>query len=354
MSAPVLVTGGAGYIGSHAVLALLRAGRSVVVVDNLCRGHREALDRIRAHVPGAEPRLVFVEANVADRTRIAATLRDHAITDVLHFAAFAIVSESVADPLAYYRNNVAGSLALLGACMESGVERFIFSSSAATYGIPDTSEPPIREDAPQNPVNPYGRSKLAIEWALADCIEACQRGGRIFAGAALRYFNVAGCDRDGVIGEDHDPESHLIPVIIQHLLDRRDRITIYGDDYDTPDGTCIRDYIHVEDLIGAHLAVLDALGPGELRTYNLGIGRGYSVRQIVDAAERVVGRTCAIEKGPRRSGDPPTLYADASLIQREIGWRPGVSDIDTIIRSAWGWFAEHPSGCAAGAARGPT
>jgi UDP-glucose 4-epimerase len=336
-----MVTGGAGYIGAHAVLAFFRAGRRVLVVDDLSRGHAEALLRC-AH--GRADLLRFVRADVADKERVGAALREHGVKDVLHFAACADVGESVREPLAYHRNNAAGSIALLEACLEAGVERFVFSSSAATYGIPPASEIPIQEETVQAPINAYGRSKLAVEWALADVVASERAAGRAFGAAALRYFNVAGCDRSGSLGEVHEPETHLIPVVLQHLRGLRDRVTIYGDDYPTPDGTCVRDYIHVEDLIAAHMRVLGALRAGEMRSYNLGIGRGYSVREVIDAAQRVTGWRARIEVAARRPGDPPVLCADPSRIRAELGWVPEFTDIDSIVESAWTWFARRPRG----------
>ncbi len=347
MPGSIMVTGGAGYIGSHAVLRLLRDGRDVVVVDNLSRGHAAALERIRAAHPDAS--LELVRADVSDGGAVAGAIARRGVKDVLHFAALAVVPESVAEPLAYYRNNTAGSIALLETCVAAGVERLILSSTAATYGIPPASEIPIGETASQRPINPYGRSKLAIEWALSDTVAAARAAGRPFAGAALRYFNVAGCDRTGLIGEHHDPETHLIPVVLQHMLGQRAHIEVFGDDYDTQDGSCVRDYIHVEDLVDAHLAVLGALHPedewpGDARAYNLGIGRGYSVREIIEAAARVTGRSCDVRLGPRRPGDPPTLCTDPASIRADLGWRPEIDSIDEIISSAWRWFSENPEG----------
>jgi UDP-glucose 4-epimerase len=335
----VLITGAAGYIGSHAVQRLLRDGHHVVALDNLSRGHREAIERLDAV---SEGRLTFVECDAGDRARVLGTLREHGVKTVMHFAAFALVGESVERPLAYYVNNTAASAGLLSACAEAGVERFVFSSTCATYGEP--GEIPIRETCPQRPVNPYGRSKLYVEQMLADHAEARRRASKPFSYAALRYFNVAGCDRTGMLGEDHDPETHLIPVILQAMLGKRDRVTIFGTDYPTADGTCIRDYVHVEDLIDAHVTVMDALEPGDERRYNLGIGKGLSVREIIDAAARVVGRGVPVVEGDRRAGDPPALYSDPSKIRAELGWSASITDVDEIIDSAWRWFQAHPDG----------
>lgn len=324
----VLVTGGAGYIGSHAVQRLMGAGYRVVVVDNLVRGHRAA-------VPEAVP---FYELDLRDTHGLEQVLRDERIEGVLHFAALAYVGESVEAPLRYYDNNVAGSISLLSAMRKAGVERLVFSSTCATYGVPERL--PIREDAPQRPINPYGRSKLMVEQILADYAAAAPS----FAYCILRYFNVAGCALDGSIGEDHEPETHLIPLILRAALGRAPAVTIHGDDYDTPDGTCIRDYIHVVDLVDAHVAVLEALRPGDRRCYNLGIGRGLSVREIVDAARRVTGVDLQVRVGPRRPGDPPVLYADASRITAELGWQARHTSVEVMIESAWRWFREHPDG----------
>ena len=324
----VLVTGGAGYIGSHAVKQLRAAGHHVVVLDNLDRGHRAA-------VPDDVP---IEELDLRQTDALVSALVYHEIDCVMHFAALAYVGESVKEPLKYYDNNVAGSVSLLAAMADAGVKRFVFSSTCATYGEP--SEMPITEDTPQQPINPYGRSKLAIEWALRDMAGADDQ----FAFAALRYFNVAGCDPDGEIGEDHDPETHIIPVLLQVALGQRDNVTIFGNDYDTPDGTCVRDYIHVTDLVNAHISVMEALNAGDQRFYNLGIGQGYTVQQLVESARRVTGKDIPAEMGPRRPGDPPKLYANADRIQRELGWRPQFTDLDRIIETAWRWFKTHPEG----------
>jgi len=340
----VLVTGGAGYIGSHAVKLLLREGHDVVVVDDLSRGHAEAIDALRK-IDGVTPeRLAFEACDIADRERVAGLLKTHGVKTVMHFAALAYVGESVQQPLRYHRVNTAGALALLEACEGAGVERFIFSSTCATFGEPPADRIPIREDCPQRPINPYGAAKLAFERILSDYADCCAAQGRPFSYAALRYFNVAGSDPEGLIGEDHDPETHLIPVILQAALGQRDGVTIFGTDYATPDGTCVRDYIHVEDLVDAHAAVMNALEPGDRRFYNLGIGRGYSVREIVEATKRVTGRDFAVKEGDRRPGDPPTLYAAPEKIGAELGWKARFTDIEEIIATAWRWFEAHPRG----------
>ncbi len=323
----VLVTGAAGYIGSHAVKHLLGAGHTVVALDNLSRGHREA-------VPSAA---TFVELDVRNSEALTRVLKEQSIECVMHFAAFAYVGESVEKPLLYYDNNTTGTLGVLKALGAAGVNRLVFSSTCATYGEPEKM--PIREDTAQSPINPYGWSKLFSERMLRD-YAACTPG---FACAALRYFNVAGSAADGSIGEHHEPETHLIPVILQAALGKREKLVVFGEDYPTPDGTCIRDYIHVEDLVEAHAHVMRELAPG-FHTYNLGIGHGYSVKQIIDAAREVVGRPFKVEVGPRRPGDPPSLYADASKIERELGWKAKRTDIKTTIESAWRWFQVHPAG----------
>lgn len=342
-SETVMVTGGAGYIGSHAAQRLLRDGHRVVVVDNLNRGHAEAVSLLGER---AEDRLEFVHAGVGDRGVVEPVLRERGITSVLHFAALAYVGESVEQPLRYYRNNVGSSLGLLEACAAAGVERFVFSSTCATYGEPGEEYIPIPETCPQRPINPYGASKLHVERMLLDLLAQMQREGRPFAVAMPRYFNVAGCDRTGLLGEHHEPETHLIPVILQAALGVRESITIFGTDYATPDGTCVRDYVHVEDLVDAHVEMLGALKPGEARAYNLGIGRGYSVREVIESVRRVTGRDFRVVEGRRRAGDPPALYADPAKIETELGWRASVREIDEIVESAWKWFSEHPRGYA--------
>lgn len=324
----VLVTGAAGYIGSHAARTLVAAGHHVVALDNLSRGHRGALA-----TDGP-----FVEADVRDTARVLDTLRKHEIECVMHFAAFTYVGESVENPLLYYDNNTAGTLSLLKALEQSSCRKVVFSSTAATYGEPEVM--PIREDTPQHPINPYGASKLFSERMLREL------GRKLpgFSCALLRYFNVAGAAADGTLGEHHEPETHLIPVILQAALGKREQVIVFGDDYATPDGTCIRDYVHVEDLVEAHVAVMESLGRDEQRQYNLGIGRGHSVKEILDAAREVLDRPFKVEVGPRRPGDPPMLYADASKIEREIGWKAQRTDVRVAIESAWRWMRANPSG----------
>jgi len=324
----VLVAGGAGYIGSHAVKQLLDAGHHVVAVDNLFRGHRQAVDR----------RAAFQQLALAETQPLAELMTRHAIECVMHFAALAYVGESVAAPLDYYENNVSGTISLLRAMQIAGVKRMVFSSSAAVYGEPEVT--PIVESMPLRPLNPYGWSKRFVEQILQDILAA----DKAFGFVALRYFNVAGAASDGSLGEDHQPETHLIPAILQAALGRRPKLTIFGTDYPTPDGTCIRDYIHVEDLCEAHLLAMQALKPGTGRCYNLGIGRGYSVKEVIDVARRVTGREIPVEIGPRRPGDPAILYAAAENIRRELGWSARHTTLEAIVESAWRWFQQHPDG----------
>ena len=326
----VLVVGGAGYIGSHAVKQLIEAGHRVAALDNLFRGHRRAV----------HPAATFYEDDLGDSAALADVLRRHKVDCVMHFAALAYVGESVTDPLAYYRNNTAGAISLLSAMRETGVNRLVFSSTCATYGEP--ASVPIVETMPQNPISPYGWSKWCVERILRDCAAA----DPVFSFAALRYFNVAGSAADGSLGEDHDPETHLIPSLLLAALSRRGPVVLFGTDYPTPDGTCIRDYIHVEDLCEAHIAAMESLRPGDARFYNLGIGRGYSVREVIDSAKQITGTEIPIELGPRRAGDPAVLYADASKIRRELGWTARYREIGPMIATAWNWLRTHPAGYA--------
>ena len=322
----ILVTGGAGYVGSHAARWLARAGHEVWVYDNLSLGHRPAV------APG---RLIVGE--LADEPLLKQVLKKHVIEAVMHFAAFALVGESVLDPAKYYRNNVASSLCLLDAMRAAGVLKIVFSSTTATYGAP--TRIPIAEDEPQLPINPYGFGKLVVERALAD-----YAGAYGLAYAALRYFNAAGASPDGDLGEDHTPESHLIPIVLQVALGQRERITIFGDDYPTPDGTCIRDYVHVDDLAQAHLLALEKLQPGKGIHLNLGTGRGYSVRQVIDACRKVTGHPIPETIGPRRAGDPPELVADATRARQQLGWVPRYPELESIVATAWQWHKTHPRG----------
>ncbi len=324
----VLVTGGAGYIGSHAVKQLLDAGHAVVAVDNLFRGHAQAVDR----------RASFSRVELRDTAGLTDLLRRHKVDCVMHFAALAYVGESVTDPLAYYANNTGGAVSLLLAMKAAGVRRFVFSSTCATYGEPAAA--PIVETMPQSPINPYGWSKWCVERVLRDYAAAEPD----FSFVALRYFNVAGCAADGSLGEDHTPETHLIPLLLLAALKQRDALTVFGSDYPTPDGTCIRDYVHVEDLCAAHILAMEALRPGDGRFYNLGIGKGYSVREVIRAARRVTGVEIPILEGPRRPGDPAVLFANADKIRGELGWSARYTEIDAIVATAWKWFKNHPRG----------
>jgi len=322
----VLVTGGAGYIGSHAVRLLSNAGHTVWVYDNLSQGHRQAVPADR-----------LIVGELLDTAKIQAVLREHRIEAVMHFAAYALVGESVVDPGKYYHNNIVATLSLLQAMREAGVNKIVFSSTTATYGVPAVM--PITEETEQKPINPYGFAKLVVEHALADYAHAYGLGY-----AALRYFNAAGASLDGQIGEDHTPESHLIPIVLQVALGQRESLTIFGDDYPTPDGTCIRDYIHVEDLATAHLAALERLQSGTQLKLNLGSGIGHSVREVLDLCRQVTGHAIPTLIGPRRPGDPPALIADPSKARSLLSWTPHHSDLPTIIRSAWHWHQHRPHG----------
>jgi len=318
---PVLVTGGAGFIGSHTCKALEAVGYQPVVFDNLSTGHADAV----RFGP-------FVKGDLRDRVAVEAAIKEHRVTAILHFAASAYVGESVVDPGAYYDNNVGGMIALLGAAQATGVEKFVFSSSCATYGIPETL--PIVETTAQNPINPYGRTKLIGEQMLSDY--AASSGLRY---AALRYFNAAGADPDGKLGERHDPETHLIPLALMTAAGQRKVLSIFGDDYPTKDGTCIRDYIHVTDLARAHVLALDHLMAAKPSVcLNLGSGRGHSIREIVREIEMMTGRALPVQIEPRRAGDPASLTADPSLAAEVLGFRAENSDLKQIISDAAPWF----------------
>ncbi len=335
----ILVTGGAGYIGSHAALRLLGDGHAVTILDDLSRGNRGAINALKSLGD-----LHFVHGDVGDRAAMEALLRLRKIEVVMHFAALAYVGESVHMPLRYYRNNAAAALSLIEAMDAVGVSRMVFSSTCATYGEPPPTSIPIREDCTQRPINPYGKSKLHVENFLFDYAHMKKAEGKDFAFAALRYFNVAGSDEKGRIGEDHKPETHLIPICLEVALGLRPHITIFGNDYPTPDGTCIRDYVHVDDLVDAHVTVMKALKPGDTRTYNIGIGKGSSVREVIDACRRVTKIAFKETEGPRREGDPPTLFADPAKIKRELNWSARHTNLEKIIESAWRWRQAHPKG----------
>jgi UDP-arabinose 4-epimerase len=316
----VLVTGGAGYIGAHTCKLLAERGLTPVCFDNLVYGHRDAV----RWGP-------LEEGDVTDGARLAEVLRKYRPGAVIHFAAFTYVGESVENPGKYYRNNVGGTLNLLEAMRDRQVRRIVFSSTCATYGEPQHI--PLTEDHPQNPINPYGATKLMVERMLDD-FEAAYG----FKSAALRYFNAAGADPETEIGEDHDPETHLIPIVLDVALGRRNEVAVFGDDYDTPDGTCIRDYIHVTDLADAHLKALDHLEneQASLRL-NLGNGQGYSVKEVIEAAERVTGRAIRARMAERRAGDPPRLVGDATRARKTLGWTPEYASLETILEHAWAW-----------------
>ena len=322
----VLVTGGAGYVGSHAAKLLAASGHDVVIVDNLAEGHRAAAGK-----------LPLVVADLLDQATITEVLEQRRIEAVMHFAAFAYVGVSVTEPAKYYHNNIVGTLSLLDAMLAADVRRIVFSSTCATYGIP--TKVPIREDHPQAPINPYGFTKLAIERALADYSHAYGLGY-----AALRYFNASGAAEDGTIGEDHDPETHLIPLVLQVALGQRESVDIFGTDYPTPDGTCIRDYIHVDDLASAHLRALEKLSDGAALKLNLGTGHGASVQEVVDVARAVTGHKIPTRHAGRREGDPPELVADPAAAKHTLGWEARFKDVRPIIESAWRWHQAHPNG----------
>ena len=321
----VLVTGGAGYIGSHAVRELLGAGHEVTVLDDLSKGHREAVD----------PRAEFVLGDTGDFDTVKTVLTDRRIEAVLHFAAYIEVGESVEDPYKYYGNNFSNALKLLEAMRAAQVKKIVFSSTAAVYGNPERV--PIEETALRQPINPYGRSKMMTEMAIEDASRAYGLGYAI-----LRYFNVAGASPDGTIGEAHEPESHLIPRLLAAAAEGRPAM-IYGTDYPTPDGTCIRDYIHVVDLVNAHILALEHVREGEGQIYNLGSETGFSVREVIEACRKVTGREFKADEHPRRPGDPASLVASSSRI-RALGWQRQYPDLETILSHSWNWHSTHPKG----------
>lgn len=326
----VLVIGGAGYIGSHCVRQLQATGHYPVVLDNLVFGHRQA-------VAGDIP---FYKGDLGDRPFVEDILAREKIELVMHFAAYAYVGESVQEPLKYYENNLAKPVTLLQAMRAQGVQKFVFSSTCATYGIPETM--PITEDLPQRPINPYGQTKLDMERMLRACAHAY---GLSFA--AFRYFNAAGAATDGSIGEDHSPESHLIPLAIAAAMGTGPQLTVFGDDYPTPDGTCLRDYIHVDDLARAHIAVFPKLKePGAQYFYNLGTGVPASVLEVIQTVEKVSGLKVPYALGKRRAGDPPALYADATKARTELNWQLQFPGIEQIVATAWKWHSAHPKGFA--------
>jgi UDP-glucose-4-epimerase GalE len=325
----VLVTGGAGYIGSHASKALGDRGDSVVVYDNFSQGHRAATKHAA----------VVVEGDIQDTAKLVATIEAHDVDAVMHFAAWLSVGDSVRDPAGYYRNNVGGALSVLEAMVATGVRQLVFSSTCAVFGTPDTT--PIHEDLPKRPINAYGETKLAIELALPHFEIAYG-----LRSAVLRYFNAAGADPEGTLGEDHAPELHVIPRAIDAAMGRGS-FRVFGDDYPTPDGTCLRDYVHVNDLAAAHLLALDALrGGAPSNAFNLGNGRPTSVRDVLASVERVTGKAVPFELAPRRDGDPAALFASSERVKRELGWRPRFEELDVIVETAWRWRVAHPRGYA--------
>ncbi|HWS03870.1 MAG TPA: UDP-glucose 4-epimerase GalE [Gammaproteobacteria bacterium] len=316
----VLVVGGAGYIGSHMVKILSQAGHQVTTLDNLSNGYKDAVKYGD-----------FIEGDIADAGLLNKLFTQNSFDGVMHFASYIQVGESVEKPSMYYRNNVTNTQVLLDAMVEHGIKYFIFSSTAATFGEPEYT--PIDEAHPQKPINPYGHSKLMVEQILRDFDHAYG-----LKSVSLRYFNAAGADPDGELGERHIPETHLVPLVLQAASGRRGNITIFGVDYDTPDGTCIRDYIHVNDLCSAHLLGLEHLvAGGESKAFNMGNGQGYSIKEVIDVAKKVTGNDFAVSLGERRDGDPARLVADSTLLQKELGWKPEYADLETIIRHAWAW-----------------
>ncbi len=323
----VLLTGGAGYIGSHVVRALEAAGHVCVVYDNLCHGHADALE------------CELVVADVADGDALRNAFREYAIDAVIHLAAFIEAGESVTHPDKYFHNNTIIGLTLLDAMRDCGVGRIVFSSTAAVYGVPERT--PIEEADRLDPINPYGSSKLCVEFMLRAYAQAYGLGA-----VALRYFNVAGADPAGDIGESHDPETHLIPLILQVPLGRRESVKIFGEDYDTPDGTCIRDYIHVCDLAAAHVLALPAAESGACKVYNIGNGEGFSVREVIETCRAVTGHPIPALVAPRRPGDPPRLVASSERAMRELGWTPRFPELKQIVQHAWAWHRANPGGYA--------
>lgn len=323
----ILVTGGAGYIGSHTVRLMENNGSKAIVYDNLVTGHQEAVKNS-----------IFVKGDIFDSELLADTIRRYNIDAVVHFAAYSLVGVSMVKPQEYYHNNVAGTLNLLDVMLANGVKRLVFSSTAAVYGEPETS--PITEAMPKSPTNVYGRTKLIMENAMADYSRSY---GLNYI--ALRYFNACGADNAGDIGEDHSPETHLIPLVLKACLGKTDGLKIFGDDYPTKDGTCVRDYIHVNDLAQAHILALNALADGhDSDVYNLGNGNGFSVKEVIQAAEEVTGLTAPKEMAPRRAGDPAVLVAGSNKIRQDLGWKPEYVDIKNIIATAWRWHKDNPEG----------
>jgi UDP-glucose 4-epimerase len=324
----ILVVGGAGYIGSHCVRQIIQAGHDPVVLDNLEYGHRGAI----------APDIPFYDGDLGDESFVLPILQNEDIEIVMHFAAYAAVGESVEQPLRYYLNNVAATLHLLNTMKQAGVKKFVFSSTCATFGVPDSL--PISESFPQKPINPYGQTKLDIENVLKAHALA-----EDFRFAVFRYFNAAGANEEGSIGEDHYPELHVIPLAIEAATGKREYLKVFGTDYPTPDGTCLRDYVHVDDLSRAHISAFELLDePGTQLFLNRGVGKPSSVREVVAAVEKVSGKTVPVEYSKRRPGDPPALYADATLAKETLGWEPQYDNLESIVASAWKWHSTHPNG----------
>ncbi|KAB8315130.1 UDP-glucose 4-epimerase GalE [Tolypothrix campylonemoides VB511288] len=319
----ILVTGGAGYIGSHTVLALKQAGFDVIILDNLVYGHRDLVEKVL--------QVELVVGDTGDRPLLDDLFKTRDVAAVMHFSAYAYVGESVSDPAKYYRNNVLGTLTLLEAMLAASVKNFVFSSTCATYGVPDVV--PIPEDHPQNPINPYGATKLMVERILSDFDVAYG-----FKSVRFRYFNAAGADPNGRLGEDHNPETHLIPLVLQTALGKRESISVFGTDYPTPDGTCIRDYIHVSDLADAHVLGLEyLLKGGDSEVFNLGNGNGFSVKEVIETAKQVTGKDIKVVECDRRPGDPPALIGSGDKAKKILGWHPQYSSLNEIITHAWQW-----------------
>lgn len=319
----IMVTGGAGYIGSHTVLALKQAGFDVIILDNLVYGHRDLVEKVL--------QVELVVGDTGDRALLDDLFKTHDVAAVIHFSAYAYVGESVSDPAKYYRNNVLGTLTLLEAMLAASVKKFVFSSTCATYGVPEVV--PIPEDHPQNPINPYGATKLMVERILSDFDIAYG-----FKSVRFRYFNAAGADPNGRLGEDHNPETHLIPLVLQTALGKRESISVFGTDYPTPDGTCIRDYIHVSDLADAHVLGLEyLLKGGESEVFNLGNGNGFSVKEVIETAKQVTGKDIKVVECDRRPGDPPALIGSGDKAKKILGWHPQYSSVKEIITHAWQW-----------------
>ena len=322
----ILITGGAGYVGSACLRYVASQGHEVMAFDNLVMGHALAVD--------GHP---LVEGDIADTDLLTKTLKDFGADAVMHFAAATYVGESVENPEYHYRNNVGGTLSLLNAMRAAGVDRMLFSSTCATYGM--TQSDTMSEDTPQDPFSPYARTKLAVEWMIRDFAHAYGMGFTL-----LRYFNASGGDADGRHGEDHRPENHLIPLVLEVPLGQRDKIMVFGDDYPTPDGTCIRDYVHTRDLASAHLLAIEATEPGTSEVFNIGTGNGQSVMEIIKACEKVTGQKIPFEITERRPGDPPRLVAEPTKLKTQLGWEPKYSNIEDTIATAWAWHQGHPNG----------